>query len=220
MKKKFVLVFVAILTLSLALVFTACNKDKTPSVESNVSREISAFYVGENSNFAVSVEFGRREKNFVADGVSREVVDMVELVIIPLKVHDCEEYAYTLKKDDCTLSGKVSGNEFGEYVAIVNLDFAPTSITIGEGDSAECIDLVDVLEGMLTTADVINVAEKEFCDRIDGAKAEGNYKREIYVKLITGDRQNYYYYVSYVGEGVDYWALLINPATGEIVSKR
>ena len=63
-------------------------------------------------------------------------------------------------------------------------------------------------------------AEKEFADRITPAKESGTYSREIYVKLITGDRQNYYYYVSYVGEGVDYWALLINPTTGEVVSKR
>lgn len=220
MKKKLILIFVAMLSMIFALVFVSCNKDATPPVESNVSREICAFYVGETENFAVSIEVGKREKNFVADGVSREVVDMVELVIIPLKVHDYEEYAYTLKKDDCTLSGRVKGNEFGEYATIINLDFAPATITIGEGEGAECIDLVNVLEGKLTTSDAINVAEKEFAERIEGAKNDGTYNREIYVKLITGDRQNYYYYVSYVGEGVDYWALLINPTTGEVVSKR
>ena len=56
MKKKLILIFVAILVALLALVSVSCNRDKTPPVENNVSREICAFYVGETENFAVSIE--------------------------------------------------------------------------------------------------------------------------------------------------------------------
>ena len=115
---------------------------------------------------------------------------------------------------------KIKGNQFGEYKQDINLDFTPTSITIGEGENAQCINLCNILEGKLTSADVINIAEKEFADRITPAKESGTYSREIYVKLITGDRQHYYYYVSYIGEGVDYWALLLEPDTGAVVSKK
>ena len=220
MKKKVFLIFVAILVVVCSVVFVSCNKDKTPTERGNISRTISAFYAGENDNFAVSIQSGKREKNFMADGKATDVVDFTELTILPLKVHDCEEYVFVINGESATLSGKVKGNEFGEYIISVNLDFTPISVTIGEGEGAECISLTNVLDGKLTSADVINIAETEFADRINGAKEAGDYCREIYVKLITGDRQNYYYYVSYIGEGVDYWALLVNPATGEIVSKK
>ncbi len=221
MKKKiFVILLAMILVLSFG-VFVGCNKDKPDNKESdNISRDISAFYVGENENYAVSIEVGRREKNFMADGVSKDVCAHTELVVIPLKVNDCEEYSFCISNETASLSGKIKGNQFGEYIASINLEFVPTAITIGEGENAEKIELKNVLEGKLTSADVINIAEKEFAERIESAKSAGNYKREIYVKLITGDRQNYYYYVSYIGEGVDYWALLINPETGVVVSKK
>ena len=63
-------------------------------------------------------------------------------------------------------------------------------------------------------------ARKEFADRIAAESADGKPSREIYVKLISGDRATYYYYVSFIGEGIDYWALLLDPATGNVVSKK
>ena len=220
MKKKFIAVLMIITILVALVVFCACNKPVTPKEESNVSRSVSAFYAGENEDFAVSVEFLDREKTFVADGRTCDVVECVELKIIPLKVHDDTEYTFSITDGSVTLSGKIKGNQFGEYKQDINLDFTPTSITIGEGENAQCINLCNILEGKLTSADVINIAEKEFADRITPAKESGTYSREIYVKLITGDRQHYYYYVSYIGEGVDYWALLLEPDTGAVVSKK
>ena len=55
---------------------------------------------------------------------------------------------------------------------------------------------------------------------INAEEAEGKAAREIYVKLITGDRETYYFYVSFIGEGTDYWAALINPADGTVVSEK
>ena len=137
MKKKMFLIFVAILVVACSVVFVSCNKDKTPTERGNISRTISAFYAGENDNFAVSIQSGKREKNFMADGKAVDVVDFTELTILPLKVHDCEEYVFVINGESATLSGKVKGNEFGEYIISVNLDFTPVSVTIGEGEGAD-----------------------------------------------------------------------------------
>lgn len=220
MKKKFIAVLLVLFIIVLPLVLCACNNTEEPKEESNVSRQVLAFYAGENEDFAVSVEFLKREKTFFADGRATDVVDVVELEVLPLKVHDNNEYSFALTDGSSTLSGKIKGNQFGEYCQDINLDFVPTSITIGEGEDVQCISLVNVLDGHLTSADVINIAEKEFAERIASAKESGTYNREIYVKLITGDRQHYYFYVSYIGEGVDYWALLLEPETGAVVSKK
>ena len=209
-----------ILILSTLVIFYACNKVEEPKKESNVSRQVLSFYAGENEDFAVTLEFLKKEKPFVADGITNEVVSTVQLVILPLKVHNTDQYNFALKNQESTYSGTVKGNQFGEYAIDLTIDFVPTSITIGEGESACTIDFVNVLDGKLTSQDVINIAESEFAERISQCKESGEYHREIYVKLITGDREHYYYYVSYIGEGVDYWALLINPETGAVVSKK
>lgn len=215
MKKKLLILLVAVLTVTLAL--TACNR-KENVVADNVSRSVSSFYTGENENFVVTVEVGRRESDFIADGFATNVVDFAEITVLPLKTNDLTEIKYSIAGESSALSGVVKSNEFGEFTATVDLTFSPLSVTIGE--SGEVVELSDVLGGKLTSQDVVNIANQEFKDRIDSERANGNYQREIYVKLITGDRENYYYYVSYIGAGVDYWALLVNVTDGTIVTKK
>lgn len=204
----------------LAVFLTACNRKEEEAYDDNVSRSVSAFYTGESENFAVTVEVGRRESNFVADGYATNVVDFTEITVLPLKTNELNEIAYSLQGESSSISGSVKGNEFGEFSAVVDMDFIPASVSIGEGESVEVIELCDVLSGKLTSADVINIASDAFKERIEEESADGNYHREIYVKLISGDRENYYYYVSYLGEGVDYWALLVNVDDGAIVTKK
>ena len=74
-------------------------------------------------------------------------------------------------------------------------------------------------EGALSPEDVINIAKEEFKETLDKEATVGK-EREIYVKIITGDRENYYYYVSFIGDGVDYLAMLVEPKTGKVVSKK
>lgn len=218
MKKKYLILFLVIV-LSAAVIFTACNRKEEEEYD-NVSRSVSAFYTGESDNFAVTVEVGRRESNFVADGYATDVVDFAEITVLPLKTNDLTEINYSLTGENVSLSGSVKSNEFGEFSSAVDLNFAPLSVSIGEGESTEVIELSDRLSGKLTSADVVNIANDAFKDRIDEETADGDYHREIYVKLITGDRENYYYYVSFIGEGVDYWALLINLEDGSVVTKK
>ena len=220
MMKKFIAVLFTLIILVTLTTLCACDLKEEPQEDGNISREVLAFYAGENEDFAVSIDVMKREKAFIADGRTTDVVGTAELIIVPLKVHDNGEYSFAITDGTSTLSGKIKGNQFGEYCQEIAIDFAPTSIIIGEGDSAQTINLVNILQGKLTSADVINIAEKEFEERILSEKEAGEYNREIYVKLITGDRQHYYYYVSYIGEGVDYWALLLDPETGAIVSKK
>ena len=77
-----------------------------------------------------------------------------------------------------------------------------------------------VLDGAITADDVINIAKTEFKDKLDAEYAQGKPEREIYLKLITADRTSYYYYVSFIGDGVDYWAMLVEPKTGAIITQK
>ncbi len=212
---------VAVLVLILAAALCACNKKPSEEEYSNMSRSVKALYVGESETFAVAVETGSREHNFIADGVATDVSDFAEICVIPLRVNDLTEIGYTLLGNGASVTGTLKGNDNGEFISSLTLDFAPLSVTLTSGENSVTVDLQNVIEGKLSASDAVNVAEKEFAERISSEINEkGALKREIYVKLITGDRENYYYYVSYIGEGMDYWAVLINPETGAVVSKK
>ena len=224
MKKKIALIVCTIsVVLLTAALLVACNGGGNPEKATDVSRSVYALYTGGGEDFVVSIETGSRENPFIADGKVSGVEDFVELTVTPLSVNTYEEIAYVVSdgaENGQTLSGTLTGNTFGEFRTEIPLDFVPASITLTAGEQTAEFELNDVLEGKLTSADIVNIAKKRFEERIAAEKAEGKASREIYVKLITGDRETYYYYVSFIGEGTDYWALLVNPTDGTVVSEK
>lgn len=223
MKKKIALIVCIVLLVSCTAALLAACDNKTGAEASDVSRSVSALYTGGGEDFVVSIEQGRREDPFIADGKVSEVKDFVELTVTPLSVNTYEEIAYVISdgaENGQTLSGTLTGNTFGEFRTEMPLGFVPASITLTAGEQTSEFELSNVLDGTLTAEDAVNVAKKQFAERIAAEEAEGKAAREIYVKLITGDRETYYFYVSFIGEGTDYWAALINPADGTVVSEK
>ncbi|MBR4800852.1 MAG: PepSY domain-containing protein [Clostridia bacterium] len=221
MRRKIIVFVSAIMLIVLSLVcFVACNKKgEEQECKDAVSRITREYYVGESELFAVTVEKGEREKNFIADGKATDVQPFAQITITPLKTNDYVELGYTLDAENDTLNGSIEKSEYGEYTATLTLDFVPATVTVTAGEETSEIDLVSVLDGALTPEDVINIAKEEFKETLDKEETTGR-EREIYVKIITGDRETYYYYVSFIGDGVDYLAVLIEPKTGKVVSKK
>lgn len=223
MKKKIALIACIVLIVSLTAALLAACDNKTDGEASDISRSVSALYTGGNEDFVVSIEQGRREDPFIADGKVSDVKDFVELSVTPLSVNTYEEIAYVISdgtENGQTLTGTLTGNTFGEFRTEIPLDFVPAYITLTAGEQTVGLELGNVLDGKLTAADAVNVAKKQFAERIAEEEAAGKAAREIYVKLITGDRETYYFYVSFIGEGTDYWAALINPTDGTVVSEK
>ena len=221
MKRKiFVLVSAILIISALAFSLVACNKNKGDTKNGEpISRVTREYYAGESELFAVVVEKGEREKNFIADGKATDVGPFAQITITPLKTNEYEEIAYVLTGENATLNGSIKKSEYGEYTANITLNFVPTAVTVTAGDDTSEIELASVLDSSLSPEDVINIAKAEFKETLD-KEAEAGKEREIYLKVITGDRTTYYYYVSFIGEGVDYLAVLVEPKTGKIVSKK
>lgn len=221
MKRKIILISIAILAIICCFTtLVACNKKEEDSKSDNISRQTQSYWAGESEKFAVSVEKGRREKQFVADGIATDVIDFCEICIHPLKSNDYDTIAFLLQDDSHTLSGEVDSGKYGEFQSSIALDFTPNKVIVSVDGVEDEIFLSDVLQDALTASDVINIARKEFQLKIDEEYAQGKPDREIYLKLITADRTDYYYYVSFIGDGVDYWAVLVDIKTGNIISKK
>lgn len=218
MKKKTIFILAISLTIACSLVFAACDRGNVDEHSSDISRITSSYLAGESDLFAVSLECGRRERAFIADGKVTDVAPFAELKILPLKTADAEGLQFVLASDDATLSGSIDKGTSGEFKTSLDLTFTPAKITVTMGEQSSEIDLSSVLEGAITAEEAIDIARETFKDKLELEAADGK-SREVYLKLITGDRENYYYYVSFIGDGVNYLATLVS-LDGNIVSKR
>ena len=91
-------------------------------------------------------------------------------------------------------------------------------------DKTAEIPLTNQLSGMLTWEQVLDVAVKEFENEIKANLDEnGKLQREICIKLIK-DKRNpdspYYWYVSFIDKTGSYWALLLEPDSGKVISRK
>lgn len=220
MKRKLSFLIAAALLSILPFAFAACNKTEVKTKPDNISRQTDAYYAGENADFAVSIEFGKSEKPFIADGKCAGAENFVRLTVTPLIKNDFEKIGYSVFASDSEFSGELTAGDRGDFWDDIALNFSPEKITLVAGDSNCEIQLKNVLDGALSAADAVNIAKAEFAEKIAAEKEEGKQDREIYMKLITGDRKDYFYYVSFIGEGADYWALLLNPQSGEVITKK
>ena len=219
MKKKIFVIFAISVMVACMLLLAACNGGKIQDKPaSDISRITTSYLAGESELFAVSLESGMREKAFIADGKVTDVAPFVELKITPLKAADAEGLDFVLASSDATLSGKIDKGTNGEFKTALDLTFVPDKITVTMGEQSSEIDLCNVLEGAISADQAISIARETFKDKLESEAAEGK-TREVYLKLITGDRENYYYYVSFIGDGVNYLAALIS-LDGNVVSKR
>ena len=223
MKKK-TLLFVAIVLVicAAAAALAACDKAEE-STPSDISRSVTSLYIADGDDFAVTVETGICEQPFIADGKIGETAEFVTITVTPLVTVGSEEISFTLTgggETPATLSGTLTAGGFGDFKGDIALSFAPVKVSVtADGKTFEA-DLTDVTEGKLSSADAVNIARELFAERVEEERAAGVPSREIYVKLVTGDREHFYYYVSFIGENVDYWGALIDAETGAVLSKR
>lgn len=218
MKKKIAIVLAILIVAASMFALAACDGRHTNEPTSDVSRMTESYYAGESDLFAVSVESGKREKMFIADGKVTDVAPFTELKITPLKTFELDSLNFVISAGENSLSGTLTEARSGEFAQEIALDFIPEKVTVTAADTTSEIDLSDVLDGAITAEEAIEIARETFKDKLAEDAANGK-AREVYLKLISGDRENYYYYVSFIGDGVNYLAALIS-RTGEVASKR
>lgn len=230
MKKTLIIVFSAILILSLLLAAAGCEKfdDDDHILTQNISYIQTALYAGQSLNFAVSVAKGRSEQLFIADGKAGELKEFNTLVVVPLNI-DLFNNAYTYKLigEDGELEGSLTKDSFGASFTAELSDIeqigALNSITILSINIEDEIALVNKLADMLDAMEALRIAEESLEEQIVSETVDDVLPREIYIKYIN-DAKNpsspYYWYIAYIASPTDYWTVLIDPTTGEVVSKK
>ena len=222
---------ILVLALSLAL-FVGCKKapeqEKSP-LEKRVSTYHDDVYVGGNDDFTVSFITGEGEKLIVIDGEVGDLAPFATLTVTPLSASLFNNaYSYLLKGEHGEKTGELTKDVVGAFftaeVAGAKEIGKILSVTIrAEGVSESEVTLTDKLDGALTWKEILAIAGEELKDVIAAESDTGNLEREIYVKLVnalSAEDAPYYYYVSFIKSPSDYWALLLDPVTGKVISKK
>ena len=230
--KKNVIVIALILALSLIL-FTACKakeqEEEKSALEKRISTYQDAVYVGANDDFHADFITGEKEKLIVIDGEVGEMVPFATLTVTP-RSSDLfnNTYTYVLKGENGEKTGELVKDVVGaafsaEVTGAEEIGKILSMKVIAEGIMESEIPLVNKVEGTLSRKEVLAIAEREFKDAITSESDTGNLEREIYIKLVnalSSEDAPYYYYVSFIKSPSDYWALLLDPTTGEVISKK
>ena len=225
-----------LLTLSLVLslcLFVGCKKQGSESQKQGLEKKVSTYqdgvFVGANEEFGVSFVMGEKEKLIVIDGAVGEMVPFATLTVTPLAsalFNNTYTYRLVGEKGEKTgdLVKDVIGATFSAEVAgVEEIGKIQSVFVLSEGIVESEVPLADKLEGALTWREILAVAEKELKEQILAESDTDNLQREIYVKLVNAlsdSEAPYYYYVSFMKSPSDYWALLLDPVTGEVVSKK
>lgn len=231
--KRILFIGITILLVTALALFAACGgKGKTEGktgLEKRVSTYHDAVFVGANEDFGVSFITGEAEKLIVIDGEVGETAPFATLTVTPLSSALFNNtYTYLLKGETGEKTGElvkdVIGASFSAEVPAAEEIGKVLSLTvIAEGILESEVTLANKLEGALTWREILAVAEKELAEVITAESDTGNLQREIYIKLVNALSDSdapYYYYVSFIKSPSDYWALLLDPMTGEVISKK
>ncbi len=231
MKKSIFAVTVICLFICLLIpcTFVGCKPaDDETADDSCVSYIQEELYAGCTPNYNVSLSCGRSEEMFIANGIAGELKDFSTLTVTPLHVDlfNCE-YTFKLIGASGELTGALTKDTFGtsftaEVTGLKNIGEV-TSITVISSTAEENVVLTDKLLDKINSEEALKIAEENFAEKVAAEKADGKYAREIYVKYIN-DAENsgseYYWYVAYIASPSDYWALLIDPVSGDVIVKR
>ena len=232
MKKHLFVAVTAFLFLSLGL-FVACHEKPAVPERQGIERFVSTYhdavYVGANEDFTVSFVTGEAEKLIVIDGKVGETAPFATLTVTPLSSGLFNNtYTYHLKGETGEKTGDLVKDVIGAAFS-AEID-APEQIgkilsvsIVAEGVLESDVPLANVVEKSLSWREILSLAEKALESEITAESDTGELPREIYVKLVgalADADAPYYYYVSFMKSPSDYWALLLDPASGEIISKK
>lgn len=222
MKKIIILCLIALMAVIMTIC-TSCKPSETvePQEDNNISYIQTSFYMGECANFKVKITEGKKEVLFVADGKTNECKDFSTVTLIPDSTDLFNnEYKFTLIGESGELSGTLNKDSFGAYYYL-DIDISsigkPNKIVITYNDINKEIELTDMLENKIDAMRALEVAKETLKSKLDA----DNKEREIYIRMInntTDPDSAYYWYVAFIANPTDYYACLIEPTNGDVVS--
>lgn len=217
--KKFCISFLIVLVGLFS--FTGCSKDvKNNGLMDYVSYLQEQSIVGENENYTVIVDGGKKEEVFVDDGKVGKLVDFTKIVVVPKKQASKSVIEVRLIEGDKDDSIELSKDSFtGNYEKTIDKRINPRKMIIAN----EHIELKDVTNEFINKDKIMEIVKSELKEQIDNGYKDNKFNKEIYIKLVRDNNDingtNYWYVAVIDGEN-KFSSILLDAKTGKVLSKK
>ena len=211
--KKF---FKAIIPIAiLAVIIVACvgcaeQKTNLEKLSERTSYMQNALYTASDDNFDVSLS-----------------MNVSTLTLTPHNADALSNtYEYTLKGSKSSATGSISKNRLGINLACKIENIADLgdleSLTLTLNETSLEYSLSNICPAECNAENALEIAYNHYKEKIDTSLADNSFDRECYVKLITQTEEDgkYFWYVSFIKNKGDYWSVIVDPQTKEVVNAR
>ena len=218
--------FLTVIILLVALTLVGCAEKEVDGDRVTYLQTTSLY--GSEGNLRLCIRSGRAESSPTADGKQGE---MQGFAVMNLRVIDGSAgdnaYSYKFVIGEEEFSGEFVRDRFGSSFS-ANLsgdtDVSQlTAVTVICGDNEVTVPVEDMMADLIIDADkALELALSALKSDLEAEEKEG-FVREIHVKFLNDGHNpssKYYWYVAFIRADAPYWALLIDPDTGDIVAKR
>lgn len=225
--------FVCVLSILLCgVLFVGCGNNK--KAETNFNNHLieirNNLFVAEDDNFYVTVCTGEREQDYALDGVVNELVPfgIVTLARLDNERLSDDEYAFTLVVNGERIEGVLEkspyDNTYSADIEQVIADDAEISLQVSVNGYAFNQPLSNISSTFGVNRDTaISIACEELKDSIKNLSKENNNLSEAFVKILkdySGESNRYYWYVGIISPEGKTSGVLIDSASGDIISKK
>ena len=194
--------------------------------ERNLSELRDEVMVAAGDGMKISLISGVREDPFVIDGAPGEKKPFTVVTITPDGFNENAAFSYSLYIGESKFEGNFSKHPFKNTWSFEISERAEGSaaLTVTCDGYAENFELKSVrTEEMIDAAAALEIAEIRLKDRIKEHTVSGELNAEIYIRFLENpisSEGGYYWYVAFVPEKYEVYAVLIDPLTREIAAVR
>lgn len=221
MKNKLKFLTLFFLTFFLSLCLFSCSKSLHKILSDSVSEYRENYFYGENGSFFASFTDGKREKNYIYDGIKTDLVDYGVLVVKG-DAPSQETLSFELTIEGEVFVGEMERNPFDRTFVfdIASRVSASDAISVYLPKFDLNIPLTCLSKDWeMTCHKALNKFADEKKAELQKYVSKEGFLGEIYIKLVAdkNDRNNVYYYVLAVCRDGKVFGSLIDVQTGDIV---
>ncbi|MEG1510260.1 MAG: hypothetical protein RR454_07430 [Clostridia bacterium] len=221
-----ILIIIVLIASCALLVGCGAKKTELDMVKDKISYVQTGLYAGKNDSFNVCLSIGKNEGMFIADGKSGNLENFCKLSLKPMKVDMlAKTFTYKITGEAGTVSGEFKKEVLGNNLVSEIKDIAKVGkikdIDIVFDDKTDKVVLENKMTGM-TWDTALQIAFDNDKESIMKDIVDKVYCKEVYIKFINDitNGNSYYWYVAFIASNEKYTAILIDPLTSKILTKK
>lgn len=209
------------------IMLAGCNKVLS-GAKNNISEVRQNIYIGQTDSIVASFMSGKREEDYVINGVSTPLIEfgVIAVSLQNVNVGYSKTGQYTLLHGDQNFSGTLQLNPFdNSYVADIGqiIDGDSMTITVTIGSFSDEVRLTKANTSWnIDHNEALKIACKCLKSDLKDWTKKG-FDGEVYIKIIHDSKisdKDYFWYVSFVNTSGSQHSVIIDTNTGKILTKK